>query len=102
MTMADLPPLELAWDVVAIAGRLEAARFESWCGGGALRDRVLGFPADDVDLATAAPPAEVQRLFPRTVAVGAKYGTIGVLDRGKVLHEVTTFRKDVTTDGRHA
>ena len=35
-------------------------------------------------------------------AVGIKYGTVGVLDRQRVLHEVTTFRRDVATDGRHA
>jgi tRNA nucleotidyltransferase (CCA-adding enzyme) len=100
---AELAPLDdLPAEVAEIAERLESAGFEAWCVGGALRDRLLGFPSDDVDLATAAPPAEVQRLFPRTVAVGAKYGTIGVLDRRKVLHEVTTFRKDVATDGRHA
>jgi tRNA nucleotidyltransferase (CCA-adding enzyme) len=31
-----------------------------------------------------------------------KYGTVGVLDRQRIMHEVTTFRRDVTTDGRHA
>jgi hypothetical protein len=36
------------------------------------------------------------------VAVGIKYGTVGVLDRQRTLHEVTTFRRDVATDGRHA
>ena len=36
------------------------------------------------------------------MAVGIKYGTVGVLDRDRVLHEVTTFRRDVSTDGRHA
>ena len=34
--------------------------------------------------------------------MGIKYGTVGVLDRTRVLHEVTTFRRDVATDGRHA
>jgi tRNA nucleotidyltransferase (CCA-adding enzyme) len=34
--------------------------------------------------------------------VGEKYGTVGVLDRFRVVHEVTTFRRDVATDGRHA
>jgi tRNA nucleotidyltransferase (CCA-adding enzyme) len=34
--------------------------------------------------------------------VGIKYGTVGVLDRKRELHEVTTFRRDVATDGRHA
>jgi tRNA nucleotidyltransferase (CCA-adding enzyme) len=89
-------------EVVQIARRLMDAGFETWCVGGALRDRLLGRGADDVDLATAATPDEVQALFPRTVAVGIKYGTVGVLDRHRVLHEVTTFRKDVATDGRHA
>jgi tRNA nucleotidyltransferase (CCA-adding enzyme) len=70
--------------------------------GGALRDRLLGHPADDVDLATAAHPETVQQLFRRTVAVGVKFGTVGVLDRKRVLHEVTTFRRDVATDGRRA
>lgn len=103
MSATELAPLDdLPAEVAEIAQRLEAAGFETWCVGGALRDRLLGFASDDVDLATAAPPAEVQRVFQRTVAVGAKYGTIGVLDHRKVLHEVTTFRKDVATDGRHA
>jgi tRNA nucleotidyltransferase (CCA-adding enzyme) len=44
----------------------------------------------------------VQRLFPRTVPVGVEHGTVGVLTRGGVLLEVTTFRKDVETFGRHA
>jgi tRNA nucleotidyltransferase (CCA-adding enzyme) len=87
---------------VQIAERLESAGFETWCVGGALRDRLLGHRADDVDLATAATPKEIQGLFPHTVAVGLKYGTVGVLDRRRQLHEVTTFRRDVTTDGRHA
>ena len=98
-----LPVLEdLSPDVVEIATTLERAGFETWCVGGALRDRLTGHEAEDVDLATAALPEDVQRLFPRTVAVGLKHGTVGVLDRKRVLHEVTTFRKDVETDGRHA
>ncbi len=55
-----------------------------------------------MDLATAARPEEVQRLFRRTVAVGVEHGTVGVFDTLGALHEVTTFRRDVTTDGRHA
>jgi tRNA nucleotidyltransferase (CCA-adding enzyme) len=70
--------------------------------GGTLRDTLLGHPQSDYDIATSATPEQVQRLFPRTVAVGIKYGTVGVLDQDRVLHEVTTFRRDVATDGRHA
>jgi tRNA nucleotidyltransferase (CCA-adding enzyme) len=41
-------------------------------------------------------------LFQRTVPVGIEHGTIAVLDRANQAHEVTTFRKDIRTDGRHA
>jgi tRNA nucleotidyltransferase (CCA-adding enzyme) len=103
MTAPGLPVLhDLPAEVSEIAATLEGAGFEAWCVGGALRDRILGHRAVDVDLATAATPEQVQRLFPRTIAVGVRYGTVGVLDRRRVLHEVTTFRKDVETDGRHA
>lgn len=88
--------------VRGIVERLEGAGFESWCVGGALRDILLGTPHADFDVATAAPPKEVRRLFRRTVPVGERFGTIGVLDDDGVLHEVTTFRRDVSTDGRHA
>lgn len=89
-------------DVVAIARRLEEAGHEAWCVGGAVRDTLLGDEENDFDLATSATPEQVQALFRRTVAVGVKYGTVGVFDSARVLHEVTTFRHDVRTDGRHA
>ena len=94
--------LEIPAEVLEIARTLEAAGYEAWCVGGALRDHLLGDPHSDIDFATSARPEDVRRLFRRTAAVGIKYGTVGVLDRNRVLHEVTTFRRDVTTDGRHA
>jgi tRNA nucleotidyltransferase (CCA-adding enzyme) len=88
--------------VRAIAERLEAAGFETWCVGGAVRDAFLGHPHLDWDLATAATPDQVRKLFRRTVPVGLEFGTVGVLDERGMMHEVTTFRRDVQTDGRHA
>ncbi|HET7586064.1 MAG TPA: hypothetical protein VFK13_14205 [Gemmatimonadaceae bacterium] len=88
--------------VLHIARRLEEAGFEAWCVGGAVRDALLGHPHLDWDLATSARPDEVRRLFRRTVPVGIEFGTVGVLDASGVMHEVTTFRRDVRTDGRHA
>ena len=88
--------------VRAIAERLETAGFETWCVGGAVRDALLGHPHLDWDLATAATPDQVRKLFRRTVPVGLDFGTVGVLDDHGVMHEVTTFRRDVQTDGRHA
>ncbi|MDH5235279.1 MAG: tRNA cytidylyltransferase [Gemmatimonadota bacterium] len=85
-----------------ICGKLERAGHEAWCVGGAVRDALLGIRTLDWDIATSAHPEEVQKLFKRTVPVGLKFGTVGVLDAAGVLHEVTTFRHDVETDGRHA
>lgn len=84
-----------------IARRLEDAGYETWAVGGAVRDAILGLPAGDWDLATRARPWEVRRLFRRTVPIGIKHGTVGVLIGG-ALYEVTTFRRDVETFGRHA
>jgi tRNA nucleotidyltransferase (CCA-adding enzyme) len=88
--------------VLEISNTLERQGFDTWCVGGAVRDALLGLPNSDWDIATTATPGEVRQLFRRTVPVGEAHGTIGVLDRANVMHEVTTFRRDVTTDGRHA
>lgn len=96
-----LPPqLSIPEDVLEIVRTLESAGFEAWCVGGAIRDTILGESNTDHDIATAATPDQVRRLFPHTVAVGERYGTMGVRTRRRH-HEVTTFRRDVNTDGRH-
>jgi tRNA nucleotidyltransferase (CCA-adding enzyme) len=56
----------------------------------------------DFDIATSAPPDAVRALFRRTVPIGIEHGTVAVLDGDGASHEVTTFRRDVETDGRHA
>ncbi|MBA3657048.1 MAG: hypothetical protein H0W69_06835 [Gemmatimonadaceae bacterium] len=89
-------------NVRKIASTLEQAGFETWCVGGAVRDAILGHQHLDWDLATAATPAQVRHIFRRTIPVGVQFGTVGVLDDDGVMHEVTTFRRDVKTDGRHA
>ncbi|MCX5764727.1 MAG: hypothetical protein NTU67_08920, partial [Gemmatimonadetes bacterium] len=85
-----------------IVARLERAGYETWCVGGAVRDALLGHAHLDWDLATAATPQQVMKVFKRTVPVGIAFGTVGVLDDAGTMHEVTTFRHDVKTDGRHA
>src|SRR5256712_1860656 len=88
--------------VLRIAKQLEGAGYETWCVGGATRDNLLKVENHDFDLTRAAPPDEVRRLFKRTVPVGIEHGTVAVLDQQNRQHEVTTFRKDIKTDGRHA
>jgi tRNA nucleotidyltransferase (CCA-adding enzyme) len=90
--------------VLDIARRLEAAGFEAWCVGGAIRDALLGGHPLDWDLATPAHPEQVREIFgrKRTIPVGIEFGTVSVLDDAGIAHEITTFRRDVKTDGRHA
>lgn len=70
-----------------------------YCGG-CVRDYLLGLEPNDIDIATNARPNEVEKLFPRTVAVGKAFGVIVVLIDDKEF-EVATFRSDGEySDGR--
>lgn len=73
--------------------------------GGAVRDTLLGAPVKDIDMATRLVPQEtVARLEAagiRTIPTGIAHGTVtALLPEGGV--EITTLRRDVSTDGRHA
>ena len=69
--------------------------------GGCVRDLVLGREPADYDVCTDARPERVQELFPHSLAVGAKFGVILVVEDG-VQVEVATFRSDIGySDGRH-
>ena len=94
--------LDIPGEVRRIAEKLEAAGFDTWCVGGAIRDNLLGEENKDFDLATGATPEDVQRLFRRTIPIGVDHGTVAVLDQHRQPHEITTFRRDVRTNGRHA
>ncbi|MEO7934555.1 MAG: CCA tRNA nucleotidyltransferase [Chthoniobacterales bacterium] len=83
-----------------IAARLHEAGHIAWLAGGSVRDQLRGVAPHDFDIATNARPEEVQRLFPRNVAVGAQFGVIVVL-YGDLSFEVATFRSDEAyVDGR--
>ncbi|KQS48927.1 MULTISPECIES: CCA tRNA nucleotidyltransferase [unclassified Sphingomonas] len=89
----------------ALTKVLGAAEGESRFVGGAVRDTLLGIDVADVDIATRLPPQEViERLQDariKAVPTGLAHGTItAVTPAGPV--EVTTLRRDVSTDGRHA
>ena len=73
--------------------------------GGCVRNAALGAPVDDIDIATDAVPERVMQLAEgaglRAVPTGFDHGTVTVVAADRAL-EVTTFRRDVSTDGRHA
>lgn len=69
--------------------------------GGSVRDALLGVEVHDRDLTTDAPPAELLRLFPDALEVGAHFGVI-LIRRGGVEVQVATYRSDASyRDGRH-
>jgi poly(A) polymerase len=73
--------------------------------GGAVRDTLVGQPVKDIDLATKLKPEDVitrlNRARIKVVPTGLAHGTVtAVLDSGSV--EITTLRRDVDTNGRHA
>jgi poly(A) polymerase len=84
-----------------IVHKLRTAGHAAYYAGGCVRDLLSGRPPKDVDIATDARPETVQKLFPRTYAVGAHFGVIVVLENG-FQFEVATFRSDgAYLDGRH-
>ncbi len=96
-------PRALARLIDALDGKSDGVRYI----GGWVRDTLLGLSPQDIDVATRFAPEEVGRraraagLGTWTSAAGIAHGTIGVVIDGKTI-EVTTLRRDVATDGRHA
>jgi poly(A) polymerase len=83
-----------------IVRRLRAAGHVAYYAGGSVRDLLRGQVPKDIDVATDARPEAVQKMFPRTYAVGAHFGVIVVLENG-FQFEVATFRSDgAYLDGR--
>lgn len=83
-----------------IVRKLRAAGHVAYYAGGCVRDLLRGEVPKDIDVATDARPETVQKLFPRTYAVGAHFGVIVVLEKD-FQFEVATFRSDgVYLDGR--
>src|SRR5712675_1137575 len=93
-----MTPRELADRICAT---LRRNGHQAYLVGGCVRDLLLGRDPSDYDISTDARPERVQELFPRSLAVGAKFGVILVVEDGAQV-EVATFRSDVGySDGRH-
>ena len=81
------------------------AGFPAYFVGGCVRNALLGLPVTDIDIATPATPDEVMELgrasHIKTLPTGIKHGTVSwILD--KQIFQITTYRRDIKTDGRHA
>ena len=89
----------------ALCAAIQAGGFRIFFVGGCVRNALLGEAVGDLDLATDALPDQVMQLAEaagfKAIPTGIDHGTVTVLAKG-VSHEITTFRRDVQTDGRHA
>ena len=89
----------------AVFAMLESAGYQALAVGGCVRNHLLGVPVKDVDIATDARPEQTMELARKAglkpVPTGIDHGTITVVSAGTPF-EVTTFRRDVATDGRRA
>ena len=89
----------------AVMMALSEAGAQAWFVGGCVRNSLLGAPVDDIDIATDALPERAVEIAEaagfKAVPTGIEHGTVTVVAKG-LPHEVTTFRRDVETDGRRA
>ena len=89
----------------ALCAALGLSGFRALFVGGCVRNALLGAPVSDIDIATDARPETVSEIANaagfRVIATGIDHGTVTVIASG-IHHEVTTFRRDIKTDGRRA
>jgi poly(A) polymerase len=88
-------------DALEAAGGPDCARFV----GGCVRNSLIGQPVDDIDIATTLTPervtAAVEAAGLRAVPTGVDHGTVTAIAKHRP-YEITTLRRDVSTDGRRA
>lgn len=95
------PATAAVLDALEAAGGPDCARFV----GGCVRNALVGRPIDDIDIATRLTPEQVtaalQAAGIRALPTGIEHGTVTAIS-GHLPHEITTLRRDVSTDGRRA
>ena len=100
-----IDPAKHAWltepETRAVMEALGHARFV----GGAVRNALLGAPVVDIDIAVPVPPEQSMKLLEaagiKALPTGFDHGTVTAIKNGKGF-EITSLRRDVATDGRHA
>jgi poly(A) polymerase len=95
------PATAAVLDALEAAGGADCARFV----GGCVRNALIGRPVDDIDIATVLSPDEVTKALKaaklKAVPTGVEHGTVTAVSAGQPF-EITTLRRDVSTDGRRA
>lgn len=89
----------------AVCAMLTDAGYQAWFVGGCVRNELLGQPISDIDITTDARPETTMELARnagfKPVPTGIDHGTVTIVAQGEPF-EITTFRRDIDTDGRRA
>lgn len=100
-----IEPATQPWMTAPETKRLLAALEEGRFVGGAVRNALLGLPVSDIDIAVPFPPDETVKRLEKAeikfIPTGMEHGTVTAIINGRPF-EVTSLRRDVETDGRHA
>ena len=92
-------------DTIKVMDALKCRNNQVLFVGGCVRNSLLGLPITDIDISTNARPDEIISLAKKaglkSIPTGINHGTITIISNNKTF-EVTSFRKDIKTDGRHA
>lgn len=101
MTLPEKSGSEMERAAADVVRKLRRSGHEACFAGGFVRDRLLGRPIQDIDIATSATPDEIDKVFPGAIGVGRAFGVMLVKREG-IHFEVATFRSDGRyIDGRH-
>lgn len=94
-----------ATSVQKLKSFLEGENIQAFFVGGCVRNALMGLPASDLDLTSATLPDELyeraKKVGVKAIPTGLEHGTITLII-DETPFEITTFRDDVATDGRHA
>ncbi len=93
MSADDSKSSRLRRGATGIVRALRHAGFEAFWVGGCVRDFLLRRRPSDYDIVTSALPRQVEKLFPRVIPVGRKFGVVVVVDDGHQF-QVATFRAE--------
>ena len=93
----NVPREQISYGAKRVTDGLQAAGFQAYVVGGAVRDLLLGKTPKDFDVATNATPEEVKRVFRRSRIIGRRFRLVHVMF-GEELVEVSTFRRMVESE----
>ncbi len=96
-----IDPRDIDSDARWVVERLNRARYKAYIVGGAVRDLLTGKKPKDFDIATAAFPRKIRRIFPNSRIIGRRFRIVHVYAYNRKVFEVSTFRSSQDVDNSY-